>query len=270
MGRISKYPKGAGIYKLTCNTNNKIYIGKSVSLRDRLSKYKQYEKVEEPKQVIMHAIKKYGWSNFQVEILENFDSIENSELLKIESDYIRKYNSNDPSIGYNICLYSTDRTGIPLSDEHKEKLRLANLGKTHSVETKQLLSNMFSGENHPMYGKHYDKDKLVSKSGENSCWYGKVGELHPTHGRKHTIEAKEIIKEKRKTQDMSHLRKEVIQIDLETGEELKTWPCSGEVEQQLGILSRSIRRVCSNDPKYVYNKSAGGFGWRYALNTTVS
>lgn len=262
MGRYSKYPKGSGIYKLTCKESNKIYIGKSLDLRKRLTKYKYNSKIYDG--IIYRAIRKYGWDAFDVEILEVFSEIDNNDLLKLEASHIEKYNSTDPSIGYNLCKFSTDRTGIPVSSETKEKLRLANLGKIHSEETKQLLSDIFSGENHPMYGKTYDKEKLASRSGENSCWSGKTGDFHPTFGRTHTDEAKQKLKEKRRTQDMSSRHKCVVQFDLVTGDDIKVWLSATEAANSLNIPQSGITEVCRKRMRNGWLcKSSGGFGWKY-------
>lgn len=266
MGRHSKYPKAAGIYKLTCIVNNKIYIGKAIDIRKRFARHKQGHKQDNS--MIANAIRKHGWVSFKIEYLElfeNFDKQNNQLLLDLESKYIKEYNSTEKSVGYNYCEYSSDQTGIPRSKETKEKLRLANLGKKHSLETKQLLSDITSGENHPMYGKHYDKEKLELRTGEKSCWFGKTGELHPTFGRKHSDEAKLQIKKKRANQNMTLQRLPVVQYDLITNEDIKVWEYAGAAEKELHINARCIRRVCSNNN---FNKSAGGFGWRY-LNPEI-
>lgn len=49
--------------------------------------------------VISRAIKKYGWENFKVEILES--GIKTSDIKEKEYSYIVKYRSNKNGIGYN-------------------------------------------------------------------------------------------------------------------------------------------------------------------------
>ena len=47
------------------------------------------------------------------------------------------------------------KLGVPLSAETREKLRLANLGKTFSEDRKKQISERIRGENNPFYGKHH-------------------------------------------------------------------------------------------------------------------
>ena len=151
MGRTSKYPLEAGIYKLKCVESGKIYIGKTVNFRERMSGHRTNKK--DKNGYLQNAVRKYGWNSFEVEILEIFENFDKSNLahresiLQKEAGYIKLYNSTDRMIGYNFCKHSSDRTGIPLSEEHKEKLRQYNLknppigmrGKKHSEETKEKL-----------------------------------------------------------------------------------------------------------------------------------
>jgi group I intron endonuclease len=167
MGRHSKYTDKAGIYKLTCNVNNKIYIGKSINIRRRFNRHKDSLRIKHRKRSYFEdAIKKYGWESFKVEILEiveNFDKLkDNHNLLERESYYINMFDATNPNKGYNICKVSTDRTGIPCSEETKEKLRHANLGKKCSEETKRKMResalNLSDEKRKRQTGKHLSEE----------------------------------------------------------------------------------------------------------------
>lgn len=138
---MSESLKKAGIYKLTCVVNGKIYIGKSVNIHKRLIAHKHCEKKSSGICHLQNAIIKYGWRSFSVELLEvieDFDKLkDNTILLEREAYYIQLFDSVDK--GYNLCKFSTDRTGIPCSEGHKNKIRLAKLGIPHTEETKQKM-----------------------------------------------------------------------------------------------------------------------------------
>lgn len=160
-------------YTVYCHTSpsGKRYIGITSNhrLNDRWRGGKGYR-------VNIHfdnAIKKYGWDNFSHEILES--GLTREEACEREKYYIALYDSTDPTKGYNVSLgggaHSEEtkrkigdaqrgeknywhthkhteeyckrmsesckgKTGHPCSEETKQKLRLARLGKRMSDETK--------------------------------------------------------------------------------------------------------------------------------------
>lgn len=102
------------IYKTTNLVNGKIYIGKKVSSKF-VKDYKGSGKL------IRLAFSKYGYINFICEMLEECHN--NKELNEREKYYIKLYNSQDKSIGYNIS-YGGDGGNIfsVLSKEQQEKI----------------------------------------------------------------------------------------------------------------------------------------------------
>lgn len=179
-----KYPKEAGIYKLTCVYNNKIYIGKAVNINKRLGEHKNCKRVG----YLQNAISKHGWDSFTVEILEIFDNFDklkdNDTLLEREAYYIGVYDSTDVDKGYNLCKFSRDKTGLPHSEETKgrmrlkalgrtpteetkEKLRLANIGKKLSEETKEKMRVRMIGNTYAIGTIHSDETKEKIKSARN-------------------------------------------------------------------------------------------------------
>ncbi len=71
-----KYNKVPGIYLWVNNTNNKSYVGKSVNIYQRFSKYfsKYYINTNKQKMAICGAIDKYNINNFTLYILETFST----------------------------------------------------------------------------------------------------------------------------------------------------------------------------------------------------
>lgn len=152
VGEKIKYSKKAGIYKLVCINNGKIYIGKSVNINARMSYHKNSINRIHQKAHLRNAIIKYGWQSFRCEILEifeNFDKLkDNDYLVERESFYIQMYDSTNPQIGYNICKFSNDMAGLKLSEETKEKMRQSRI--------KYLVSN-------PMTEETKEKIRLAKK-----------------------------------------------------------------------------------------------------------
>lgn len=123
------------IYKTINLINNKIYIGQ--------------DKKNNPNYLgsgllLKQAINKYGIENFKKEILEVCDNI---ELLNIAEIYwIKKLNSQDRNIGYNISNGGSGGdtfTNNPNKEDWRRKNGLATLGKKlpKSEETKQKISD---------------------------------------------------------------------------------------------------------------------------------
>lgn len=145
------------IYKTTNIINNKIYIGQDS---------KNNPKYLGSGTILNHAIKKYGKENFKKEILEY--CTDKIDMDKKERYWIETLNSRDRKIGYNItkggdgCLGCTNK-GIIFTKEHrdnisknhhdvsgdnnpmfgknhsnnaKNKIKIANIGRIPSLETR--------------------------------------------------------------------------------------------------------------------------------------
>lgn len=198
MGNYSKYPKQAGIYKITCNVNNKVYIGKAINIRDRINNHKNVKRKSKGMFYFQYALLKYGWESFSVDILEiveNFDKLrDNESLLKREAHYIELFDSTNTEKGYNRCKFSTDATGIPCSQETKikignanrgrfvsaetkEKLSVSHLGKIVSEETRKKMGDMSRGNQHRLGTKH--SEEVKRKMSES-----RVGKQHTEESKK--------------------------------------------------------------------------------------
>lgn len=94
-----------GIYKITNNINNKIYIGQSGRLEDRLSSHKRLAFNPNHKQYddeLYKDIRKYGVDNFSFEILETIS------LDKLEEKWIQKYSFESSMYNKNMHPYSNE------------------------------------------------------------------------------------------------------------------------------------------------------------------
>lgn len=112
--------KISGIYKLTNKINGKIYIGKAINLKNRINDYIYGQhRIKEKPRPIVSAIKKYGWNNFNVEILQSYQKIDNITLLSLETAFIDYFKCLTTQHGYNVCLFGNDRTGTTASQKTK-------------------------------------------------------------------------------------------------------------------------------------------------------
>lgn len=175
------------IYKTTCLVNGKIYIGQTVHWRDKSYLGSGVALVE--------AVKKYGKNKFKRKILKI--CYNQKQLDAWEMIMIRKYNSTDKNIGYNVLVGTANKFGSGNPTHMKEvveKIRKKKKGKwggdkcywygKHlSEETRKKLSDKakkrFSNPiYHPMYGKHLSeeaKDKISkSRIGKSSARKGVV------------------------------------------------------------------------------------------------
>ena len=141
--------------------NGKKYVGitgQSIKQRWRVDGHGY-----KPQRLFYRAVLKYGWDNFEHEIIA--ENLSNIEAGKLEQELIKKYNTCNPEYGYNIsmggenspvgCKRSIEtrqklseshkglrawNAGKHLSKSTKEKLRQANIGKHLSEETRAKIS----------------------------------------------------------------------------------------------------------------------------------
>lgn len=181
------------IYMLTNTVNNKIYIGQTWrSFKKRMGRNGgSYEGCT----ILYNAIKKYGVDKFEYKTLYQCDNQKEADAL--EEYYIKRYNSKNRNIGYN--LRDGGSTGKH-SEETKEKISktlkvkiwseeaIANRKKAlyarkgekripHTNEWKENNSKMMierhKTKGHPMQGKHHSEEaKLkISKTNTGKKYY---------------------------------------------------------------------------------------------------
>lgn len=86
------------IYKTTCLVNGKIYIGQRI-IRNQNNLDRWYLGSGTH---LKRAVDKYGFDNFQRDIICKVTDNNQAMVDKLEEFFIKKYNSTDLSIGYNI------------------------------------------------------------------------------------------------------------------------------------------------------------------------
>lgn len=158
-----------GIYIIMNNINDKIYIGCSNDIKRRFMEHRAPKHIANGNTTLCRAFRKYSLENFSFYIVEKVSDI--SELPIREKYWINKYNpeynmtEGGLGVAGNIVSDETKevlrlsgklqwmsmsesekqdriknnlkgpRKGHPVSEETREKLRKANLGKKQSEET---------------------------------------------------------------------------------------------------------------------------------------
>lgn len=122
------------------------------------------------------AIQKYGWENFEHEIL--YEGLSEAEAKVREIELIAAYNSADKNYGYNVTLGGEAANGYVPPEDVRLKISRANSGKTRSPETRERIAQSkrgiplsaetrqklseahadISGERNPMYGKRHSEE----------------------------------------------------------------------------------------------------------------
>lgn len=164
------------IYKTTYIPTGKIYIGKhKIQNLKTLDPWYVGSGVEISK-IIQADKKKFGhnWIHlYKREILAKIKNDDLNKVGRVEVFFIKKFDSTNPSIGYNLIEeisildlhIITPEIRKKISNTLKKKYREnpechSQLGRHHSEYTKQLISKATSGENNPFFGrKHTDETK---------------------------------------------------------------------------------------------------------------
>jgi len=185
-----------GIYCIKNIVNDKVYIGSSVDIEKRKREhFNDLLKNNHGNIHLQRSYNKYGIEFFEFSILEE---CKKKSLLEREGFFMGHYKSLARKCGYNIEI----ATRHFLSEETKQKLREAHLGKKLSDETKKKLSKALMGNTNLAGHKHTKSTKAkISKS--------LLGNTR-TLGYKHTAESKKKMSKDRmgNTNSLGHVASE--------------------------------------------------------------
>jgi group I intron endonuclease len=248
---VSEFNKKSGIYLLHNLVNEKQYVGSSIDLKRRLYSYYSPSKLIDNR-YISNSIMKYGHNNFTVLILElvkESDHIK-TDLLNREQYYIDLLK---PVLNLNPTAGSS--LGFKHSDETKALLASLRTGKSLSEETKQLLSELFSEELNPFWGKTHNLDTLTRMK------LSKIGELNPMYGREKSPEfIEQMHKDKHGSNNpmwgkthsedtLNKIRKSVYVYDALTMELIKEYNSSVTAKEDLKMGYDTLKKYLnSNKP----------------------
>lgn len=154
------------IYKYTNQIDGKVYVGQTINEYKRRQAHKRCYGIW--RSHFHSAIKKYGYSSFKYEILEEYTSDNLAELKNIldarECFYIDLYGSTNPEKGYNITAGGGGTLGVKQSLESNIKRSKALLGRKSPLTEEQW--NYIRGCNKYEYLAHSTPIEKYTLDGE--------------------------------------------------------------------------------------------------------
>lgn len=198
--------------------------------------------------LMAHAIIKYGWDNFDHIIFD--ENLTKEEADHIECLLISLFDLRNPQYGYNIREGGSRGS---FSDESKQKISQARIGKALSVEHRRNISksikNRTLSEEHRKHignslrGRLFAKEhcEKLSKNHANVS-----GNKNPNFGNKWTEE------------DRKNASIPVVQIDKNNDCVINYFYGLSEASMQTGIHISCICECCNGN-----QKTAGGYLWKY-------
>jgi group I intron endonuclease len=194
------------IYKITNKVNNFSYIG--LTKQSIKARWRGHRKNKSGCLRISRAIKKYGEENFDIEVLGQYPL---DKLSEMEIYFIQFYNTLSPN-GYN--LTKGGRYGGSPSQETRDKISKARMGKKLSEEVRKNISEGHKGEKNFWFGKYLSEEtkamlsvkatgrkhteEVKRKMSENGS-----GEKHPNFGKHLSEETKKRISQAKKGKSVS-------------------------------------------------------------------
>lgn len=269
--KVRKISSSSGIYTITNLITGKIYIGYAVNFNSRYNSHKcRLESNKHANQHLQRAFNIDGAENLIFEILEECDI---KFLASQEHYWVNMLDARNHKIGYNIKPTHPD--GRPrMTEDTKQKLREANLGKKHTEEHKRKIGESSKGRmlgrkhtdeakkkiseahkgkrigiNNPFYGKHLSEETKLRMSESKKGKY--LGKDNPNFGNKWNDEQRNNLSKYRK--------KSIIQMDLE-GNFIKEWDSALDASIELNINRQNITACCTKRAK-----TTGGFKWKYNI-----
>lgn len=259
------------VYKHTNKVNGKVYIGQTC---EKPEKRWKNGKAYTGSVHFYAAIQKYGWDNFEHEVL--FTNLTWEEANQIEIELIKYYDSTDPKKGYNIRSGGSNGTfskesrermseahkGKRIPEEIRKKMSESHIGYKHTEEARQNMSKAQKGR--IVTEEHKRKIREANKKNPG-YWKGKkLSEEHirkmaeSKKGFKMSEETKEKLRKinigKKHTEEAKKKMGKPVQC-VETG---IIYYSSVEAEKQTGCNQAGIKLCC-----YGKQKTCGGYHWRY-------
>ncbi len=171
----------SGIYQIINKVNGKRYIGSAVNIKTRWSQHiSDLRKKKHHSRQLQNSWNKYGENNFVFSVLLYCSK---KSLIYNEQIMLDKYQSANPSFGYNMRPIAESNLGKIVSEKTKEKIRKsalrgkdnpssrqevkqkiseANKGKVRTSKAKlkisKTLKEFFKHNPNPFKGKHHSEE----------------------------------------------------------------------------------------------------------------
>lgn len=135
------------IYVIKCLVNDKIYIGSSVNLRNRINRhYNDLVNNKHSSKHLQNAFNLYGNDKFIVEALEFCDR---DSIINREQHYLDLFKPWNRDIGYNTCEIAGSPNKRFLTEEQKNKISNSLKGRIVSDETRKKIGDANRGKTQP-------------------------------------------------------------------------------------------------------------------------
>ena len=134
--------ENVGIYKITNIINNKVYIGSSIHLKERIQKHKRMLLTNKHNcKHIQSSYNKYGKEAFKFEIIETCNK---DILIKKEQYWLDQFKSYNYLLGYNTRSIAENNSGFSfiMPEAAKEKLRIVGKERGKTKEFKEFMSKL--------------------------------------------------------------------------------------------------------------------------------
>lgn len=183
------------LYEHRNKVNGKRYIGITNNTVNRwYGEGKHYEGCPR----FSAAIQKYGWDNFEHNVL--IYGLTRDEASRLERHYIEKFKTQEKAFGYNLAEGGTNAPtmlGKRHSKETRQKMRESALGREISGEQRQMhskwMSENFVGKRNPKSravkclntGEVFESQCIAAKAKgvlQSKIWKCCNGEANHTHG----------------------------------------------------------------------------------------
>ena len=208
-----------GIYKIT-SPSGKIYIGQSVNIANRLSKYKNLNCKSQ--RVLYNSIVKHGWEAHKFEVLCECDIIELNDKERYYQDLFNVVSNT----GLN-CMLTTSSTK---SGKASESTISILTGRKLSDATREKMRNKKLSEEHKAKISKAGKLRVISDETKAKIKESKKGF-------KHTEEYKKIMSIKRKG----------IKPSKECVDAMVIKNSKKVIDKSTGIIYSSITELCKKD-----------------------